>query len=151
MTEHEKWMKIALEEAKKAAAMGEIPVGAVMVKDGKLLASAHNTREENHDVTGHAELNALREAGVKLGRYILSGCTLYVTLEPCVMCAAAIAQARPDAVVFGAFDCEQGGCGSVYAITSDQRLRGNVPVLGGVLREECETLLKDFFEQRRKI
>ena len=150
MTEHEKRMKEALLEAEKAALLGEIPVGAVVVKDGEILAVGHNTRETEHDVTGHAELNAMKEAGKKLGRYVLSGCTLYVTLEPCVMCAAAIAQARPDMVVFGAFDPQQGGCGSVYAILSDAKLRGKTPVLGGVLREECEAVLKDFFEKRRK-
>ncbi len=150
MSEHEAWMKMALEEAKKGASLGEIPVGAVIVKDGKLLASAHNERETNHDVTGHAELSAMREAGKMMGHYVLSGCTLYVTLEPCVMCAAAIAQARPELVVFGAFDREQGGCGSVYAVTQDARLRGNVPAIGGVLREECEALLKGFFTDRRQ-
>ena len=146
----EYFMREALREAACAAAENEVPVGGIVVCRGKIIARAHNLTETLHDATAHAEILAIRRASELLGSWRLTDCTLYVTLEPCVMCAAAIAQARPDMVVFGAFDSQQGGCGSVYAILSDAKLRGKTPVLGGVLREECEAVLKDFFEKRRK-
>ena len=150
MTEHEKWMGKALELAQEAARAGEVPVGAVVVKDGEIIACARNEREERRDPTAHAEMLALRRAGEALGRWVLEGCTLYVTLEPCPMCAGAIVQARPELVVFGAFDGEMGGLGSVYAMHCDERIRGNVPVIGGVRRAECETVLRSFFEKVRR-
>ena len=150
MNEHEKWMALALEHARAAAARGEIPVGAVIVKDGKLLSAAGNEREALHDVSAHAELLALRRAGEKTGRWTLTGCTLYVTLEPCPMCAGAIVQARPDAVVFGAFDPQMGAMGSVYAMNYDRRIGGSIPATGGVMQEECTALLQDFFTDRRR-
>lgn len=149
MTEHEKWMAEALKLAHEAAQAGEVPVGAVVVKGGKLIACAHNEREQRHDPTAHAEILALRRAGAALGRWVLTGCTLYVTLEPCPMCAGAIVQARPNLVVFGAFDERMGGMGSVYAMHYDARIGGNVPAIGGVRRTACENLLRDFFSDRR--
>ena len=149
MTEHEYWMRQALDLAKEAADAGEIPVGAIVVKDGSILASARNEKEAAHDATAHAEILALRRAGQALGHWQLNGCTLYVTLEPCPMCAAAIAQARPALVVFGAFDEAMGGMGSVYALHSDARIRSNTPAIGGILAAESEALLRTFFSARR--
>ena len=149
MTEHEPYMQKALVLAEEAAAAGEIPVGAVVVKDGRIIASARNEKETTHDATAHAEILALRAAGQALGHWQLTDCTLYVTLEPCPMCAAAIAQARPALVVFGAFDEAMGGMGSVYALHSDARIRSNTPAIGGVLAKESEALLRTFFSTRR--
>ena len=149
MTEHEIWMRKALELAQEAAAAGEVPVGAIVVKEGQIIACARNEKEALHDATAHAEILALRRSGQALGHWQLSGCTLYVTLEPCPMCAAAIAQARPELVVFGAFDDAMGGMGSVYALHADARIRSNTPAIGGVLAEESETLLREFFTARR--
>lgn len=149
MTEHEIWMRKALELAQEAAAAGEVPVGAIVVKEGQIIACARNEKEALHDATAHAEILALRRSGQALGHWQLSGCTLYVTLEPCPMCAAAIAQARPELVVFGAFDDAMGGMGSVYALHADARIRSNTPAIRCVLAEESETLLREFFTARR--
>lgn len=149
MTEHELWMQKALALAQEAADAGEIPVGAIVVQNGEIIACARNEKESTFDATAHAEILALRRAGQALGHWQLSGCTLYVTLEPCPMCAAAIAQARPDLVVFGAFDEAMGGMGSVYALHSDARIRSNTPAIGGVLAEASQTLLRAFFSARR--
>ena len=149
LTEHENWMRQALDLAQEAAQAGEIPVCAVVVKDGRIIASARNEREEMCDVSAHAEILALRRAGQALGRWTLTDCTLYVTLEPCPMCAGAIVQARPALVVFGAFDPQMGAMGSVYALHGDPRIRGNVPVIGGVLRAPCQEVLTAFFQRRR--
>ncbi len=151
MTQKDKqYMQLALAEAQKAFDLGEVPVGAVVVYADKVIARAHNRRRTENDACAHAELLALREAGKKLSRWQLSGCTLYVTLEPCPMCAAACIQARLSGVVFGAFDAAAGGCGSVYKLTADTRLGPYVPVTGGVCGEECRALLAEFFAQRRK-
>ena len=144
MTEHEKRMKEALLEAEKAALLGEIPVGAVVVKDGEILAVGHNTRETEHDVTGHAELNAMKEAGKKLGRYVLSGCTLYVTLEPCVMCAGAAGWTQIGRIVYGASDPKRG-----FERLGRAMLHPKTVVENGLMKEECETLLKQFFQKKR--
>ena len=149
MTEHEMWMQQALELAREAAAAGEVPVGAVVIKDGQIIARARNEKEALHDATAHAEILALRRAGQALGHWQLTGCTLYVTLEPCPMCAAAIAQARPALVVFGAFDEAMGGMGSVYALHADARIRSNTPAIGGILAEDSEALLREFFTSKR--
>ena len=149
LTEHERWMRRCLALAQEAAAAGEAPVGAVVVRDGRLLAAARNEREAAADVSAHAEILALRAAGAALGRWTLEGCTLYVTLEPCPMCAGALVQARPDLVVFGAFDPAQGALGSRYALHLDPALGAGVPVLGGVLREDCAAVLSAFFRARR--
>lgn len=143
-------MREALKEAKQAAAFSEVPVGAVVVKDGQIISRAGNRCETMNDPLAHAETLALREALQKLSRKRLSGCTLYVTLEPCPMCAGAIALARPDAVFFGADDPKGGCCGSVYRLTEDPALPfKRVPAYGGILARECAALLSDFFQKRR--
>lgn len=148
---HEKWMQQAFEEAKAAQARGEIPVGAVIVKDGEVIARAGNRVEETHDPSAHAEMLAVRAACAVTGRRRLSGCALYVTLEPCPMCAGVIAHAGLDYVVFGARDALAGCCGSVYGLTEDPALPyKNTPAYGGVMEEACQALLQDFFKARRK-
>ena len=150
LTEHERWMRRCLALAQEAADAGEAPVGAVVVQQGREIAAARNEREAACDVSAHAEILALRRAGAALGRWALPpGCTLYVTLEPCPMCAGALVQARPDLVVFGAFDPAQGGFGSRYALHLDPALGGGEQALGGVLRQECEAALTAFFRARR--
>lgn len=147
---HEGWMRLALEQAALAAAWGDVPVGAVLVRGGGVIARAGNRREADGDPTAHAELLALREGARQLGARRLSGCTLYVTLEPCPMCAGAIALARPDAVYFGAHDARFGCCGSVYRLTEDARLGlGSVPAHGGILAGPCADILDAFFSERR--
>ena len=139
----EEMMRLALEEARKALGEGEIPVGAVVVKDGVVLARARNTRETLSDPAGHAEINALRAAARKLGTWRLSGCTIYVTLEPCCMCAGAIVQSRLDRVVFGAYDRQAGGCGSLYRITEDPAFNHFTPADGGLMEQECSALMNE--------
>ena len=144
-------MRLALAEAAAAGDRGEIPVGAAVVFEGEAIAVAGNRRESANDPTAHAEMLALRAAAAKLGRRRLTGCVLYVTLEPCPMCAGAIALARPDAVVFGSWDSRAGCCGSVYRLTEDPALGlGIVPSHGGVLADECAALLNQFFSSRRQ-
>lgn len=147
---HERWMRAALEQAEAARRAGEVPVGAVVVLGGGIIAAAGNRREADGDPTAHAEVLAIRAAARACGQRRLHGCTLYVTLEPCPMCAGAIALARPDAVVFGASDPRAGCCGSVYRLTEDAALGlGSTPAHGGVLAAECTALLDAFFAQRR--
>ena len=144
------WMRMALAEAQLAADEGEIPVGAVLVKDGKLLARAHNRREADHDPTAHAELLCMREAAKALGDWRLRGCTLYVTLEPCPMCAGAMVMSQLTQCVFGATDARQGCCGSVYDLPGDAALQGTTQWQSGVLAEECARPLREFFAPRRE-
>jgi len=150
MTMHEEMMREALEEAKKAFALGEIPVGAVVAHEGKIIARAHNLREKTGDPTAHAEVLAIREAAQALGGRRLSGCTLYVTLEPCPMCAGAMVMASLGKCYFGARDERQGCCESVYALSSDPAFYHRVPCIGGVLEAEASELLKQFFREKRK-
>lgn len=146
--EDETYMKLALEEAQKAALLGEVPVGAVVVRQNEVIAAAHNLREQNHMATAHAELLAIEEACRKLDGWRLADCTLYVTLEPCPMCAGAIINSRMQRVVYGAADQRAGCCGSVANFF--HMPFNHAPVLtAGVLEEECAALLKDFFEERR--
>ena len=145
----ERMMRLALSEAEKARAEGEIPVGAVVVRGEEVIARAHNTRERACDPAGHAEINALRQAAKALGGWRLNGCTLYVTLEPCGMCACAIGQAHLDRVVFGAYDAQAGCCGSVYRLTEDPAFNAFVPATGGVLEEECAALINGFLKEHR--
>lgn len=148
---HEHWMRLALEEAARAAAHGDVPVGAVLVHNDIVIAASGNRREADRDPLAHAEMLVLREGARALGTRRLSGCTLYVTLEPCPMCAGAIALARPDAVYFGAHDARAGCCGSVYRLTEDARLGlGTVPAYGGILSDDCAEILESFFAARRK-
>lgn len=141
-------MEAALAEARLAAAEGETPIGAVLVKNGEIVAAAHNCREAKNDVTSHAELEVLRIAGQKKGDWRLSECTLYVTLEPCPMCAGAILGARVGRVVYGAKDANMGAMGSVLNLPRFP-LGAHPTVVGGVLEDECRELLQSFFRARR--
>lgn len=142
-------MRLALAQAREAAAAGEVPVGAVVVKDGQVIATGRNAPIARHDPTAHAEVVALREAAQRLGNYRLDGCTLYVTLEPCAMCSGAMLHARVDRVVFGAADPRTGVAGSVLNLFDHAQLNHQTQVIGGVLADECGQLLKDFFKPRR--
>jgi tRNA(adenine34) deaminase len=142
-------MAVALEQAQEAYALGEVPVGAVIVRDGLILARAFNLRETRSDPTAHAERLALTLAGEALGTWRLEGCTLYVTLEPCPMCAGAIVQARISRVVYAAADPKAGACDSLYRIVSDPRLNHRATITRGVLAEPCSELLSRFFRERR--
>lgn len=143
------YMRYALRLAEQAAALGEVPVGALVVCENAVITEAYNEREALPSALAHAELTALRLACEKLGRWRLSGCTLYVTLEPCVMCAGALVQARVDRVVYGARDPKAGAVESLYQVLSDTRLNHRPEVQGGVLAEECGRALSSFFEERR--
>ena len=145
----EKWMLQALELAREAATRGEVPVGAVVVKDGEIVGAGANARETLKDAVRHAEIEAISAACREVGAWRLSGCTLYVTLEPCLMCAGAIYQARLDRGVFGAVDPKAGAMGSLYKVHEDARLNHRLPVVPGVLGEECSRVLKEFFRARR--
>jgi tRNA(adenine34) deaminase len=142
-------MRQALAQARLALLQGEVPVGAVLVRDEEVIGTGYNRPIASHDPTAHAEICALREAGAALGSYRLTGTTLYVTLEPCVMCAAAIVHARVARLVFGTWDPRVGGVGSCIDVTALPGLNHRVDVFGGVLMEECSQLLKEFFAARR--
>ena len=143
-------MAAALALAREAAAAGEIPVGCVITDGaGNVIGRGRNRREEGADATAHAEIEAIREACRALGTWRLDGCTLYVTLEPCPMCAGAMVMAQLDGCVFGAYDARQGCCGSVYDLPHDPAFFHRVPCVGGVLENECARLLRAFFERRR--
>nr|HPK33556.1 tRNA adenosine(34) deaminase TadA [Ottowia sp.] len=143
------WMRQALAAARAAAARGEVPVGAVLVKDGELVATGGNAPIAGHDPTAHAEIAALREGASRFGNYRLDGCTLYVTLEPCAMCAGAMLHARLARVVYGAPDPKTGAAGSVLNLFAEPRLNHQTAVQGGVLAAECGALLQGFFKERR--
>lgn len=150
MINHEQFMQAAIEEAKKAAALGEVPIGAVIVRDGEIVGRGYNLRETQKDPTLHAEMIAIRQASERLGGWRLIGCTLYVTLEPCPMCAGAIVQSRVEQVVFGAHDPKAGCAGTLMDLLNEPRFNHQVPIVAGVLGEECAFLLKDFFRSLRK-
>jgi tRNA(adenine34) deaminase len=143
-------MRAALEQAQHAAAAGEVPVGAVVVKEGVIVGRGFNHPIAAHDPTAHAEIVALRDAAQRLGNYRLNGCELYVTLEPCTMCAGAILHSRIARVVYGAADPKTGGCGGVVDLFSEARLNHHAVVLRNVLAAECGTLLQQFFASRRR-
>ena len=143
------YMRLALAEAEKAAAIGETPVGAVLVAGGEVLAAAHNMRETWQDPAAHAELLAIREASARLGRWRLSDATLYVTLEPCLMCAGALVLARVGRLVYGCRDPKAGALGSVYDVVRDGRLNHTYRITPGILEEESRQLLQGFFERLR--
>jgi tRNA(adenine34) deaminase len=143
------YMQLALENARRASVMGEVPIGAVLVMDGQVLSQAHNHREAWQDPTAHAEVIALREAATRLGTWRLTGTTLYVTLEPCSMCAGAIILARVSRVVFGARDPKAGACGSVFNLPDERRLNHRVEVIGGLLEQESQELMQAFFKRLR--
>ena len=145
----EQFMRVALELARTAGSLGEVPVGAVVVKDGEIVGRGYNQPIGKHDPTAHAEVMALRDAAHTLGNYRLPGCTLYVTLEPCVMCTGAIMHARVARVVFGATDPKTGVAGSVINLYTEARLNHHANIEGGVLAGECGALLSAFFAARR--
>lgn len=147
----EKFMKLALKEAKKAYDKGEIPVGAVIVKDDKVIAKAHNLKEIKLDTTKHAEILAIQKASKKLSSWRLENCEMYVTLEPCSMCAGALIQARLKKVYIGTMDYKTGACGSVLNLLNDYKFNHLVEVEAGILQQECEEILKNFFKELRKI
>lgn len=147
----EDFMRLALDAAAQAKAAGEVPVGAVIVKDGEVIATGFNQPIGSHDPTHHAEIAALRAAADALGNYRLPGCTLYVTLEPCAMCAGAMMHARLARVVFGAADPKTGACGSVVNLFAEERLNHHAALAGGVLADECGTMLSSFFAERRRL
>lgn len=144
------WMGVALREAKKAGDRGEIPIGAVVVKDGVVVGRGYNLRESRHDPVAHAEIIAIRQAARKLGSWRLSGTTLYVTLEPCLMCMGAILLARINKVVFGCFDPKGGAAGSLYDLSNDPRLNHRLPLVVGIREAECSAMLSGFFAALRK-
>jgi tRNA(adenine34) deaminase len=145
------YMRQAIAQAHNAWALGEVPVGAVVVKDGQVIATGFNQPIGTHDPTAHAEIMALRAAAGIIGNYRLPGCELYVTLEPCAMCSGAMMHARLARVVFGAADPKTGACGSIVDLFSQQKLNHHTEVTGGVLADECSALLKEFFADRRRL
>ena len=147
---HNYWMKQALIQADKAFKSEEIPVGAVVIKEDKVIGRAYNQREQLNDPTAHAEIIAITAAANTLGDWRLYGCTLYVTKEPCSMCAGAIINARLDMIVFGCYDEAEGCCGSLYQLCGDPRFKTKVSVMGGVMENQSLSLLKEFFNSRRK-
>lgn len=149
MDDHE-YMGLALLEAQKAYDIGEVPIGAVLVMDGEVVAAAHNMRETWHDATAHAELIAVREACRLLGRWRLTGATLYVTIEPCPMCAGSLVLSRIDRLVYGSADYKAGAVESVFNIVQNDALNHRMEVTSGVRAEECTAIMKQFFRERRK-
>lgn len=148
---NEKWMKEAIKEAKKAYDKLEVPVGVVIVRNNKIIARAHNVKEEKKDTTKHAEIIAIQKASKKLDNWRLIDCEMYVTLEPCSMCAGALINSRIKKVWIGTTDERTGACGSVLNLLQDYTFNHKVDVEVGILQKDCETLLKDFFKQLRKI
>jgi tRNA(adenine34) deaminase len=149
LAKDEEWMRIALAEARLAVEVGEVPVGAIIVRDGEIIARANNRTIRDQDATAHAESIAIRAASALLGSWRLTGCTLYVTLEPCAMCAGAIVLARVDRVVFGAWDAKAGMAGSIGDLLRHPRLNHRPEVQGGVCEAEAGALLREFFTTRR--
>jgi len=143
------WMELALEYALKAQALNEIPVGAVVVKDNKLIAAGYNRSITDNDPSAHAEMMAVREAGKVLNNYRLIDCTLYVTLEPCSMCAGLLVHSRINRLVFGASDAKTGSAGSIMNLLQEPRLNHQVEVCGGVLAQQCGNTISEFFKNRR--
>lgn len=148
--EKENYMKQALKEAKKAFDKQEVPIGAIIVKDGKIIARAHNLKEIKKDTVEHAEIRAIKKASKKIGAWRLTDCEMYTTLEPCPMCAGAIIQARIKKVYIGARDEKTGACGSVLNLLADYKFNHKVEVEYEVLEKECQDILKDFFKLLRK-
>ncbi|MBI1313864.1 tRNA adenosine(34) deaminase TadA [bacterium] len=148
---HDRWMRQALDQARAAFEADEVPVGAVIVHGESIVGTGFNQRETLQDPTAHAEIIAITQAAQTLGCWRLLDCTLYVTLEPCPMCAGAIVQARIPTVVYGTTDPKGGACHTLYQITDDERLNHRATVLGGVLQDECRSLLQEFFRQQRAL
>ena len=150
MTEQEKYTKEAIRPAKKARALEEVPIGCVIVSGGKIIARGYNRRNTDKNTLSHAELNAIRKASKKLGDWRLEGCTMYVTLEPCQMCAGALVQSRIDEVVIGSMNPKAGCAGSVLNLLEVEGFNHKVKITRGVLEEECSTMLSDFFKELRE-
>ena len=150
LTEQERFMKEAIRQAKKARALEEVPIGCVIVCDGKIIARGYNRRNTDKNTLSHAELNAIRKASKKLGDWRLEGCTMYVTLEPCQMCAGALVQSRIDRVVIGSMNPKAGCAGSVLNLLEMDGFNHKVEVEQGVLQEECSSMLSDFFRELRE-
>jgi len=146
---YEYWMRKALNQAKKAEEINEVPVGAIVVLDEKIIAASHNMPIVSNDPTSHAEINAIRDASIKINNYRLSGATLYVTLEPCIMCYGAIINSRISKLVFGAFDSKNGVNRSIIKLHEKNYFNHTPEVEGGVLEEECSLILKNFFKGKR--
>lgn len=150
--EHDRrFMEEALALARQALPAEDVPIGAVVARDGRIIGRGYNQREKLQDPTAHAEMIALTAAAEYLGQWRLEGCTMYVTLEPCVMCAGALVLARVARLVYGAADAKAGACGSLFTITQDPRLNHRIPTVSGVLAEPAAELLRDFFRQRREL
>jgi tRNA(adenine34) deaminase len=146
---HRTWMETALQEAKKAYELDEVPIGAVIVKDGTIIGRGYNLRETRKDPTLHAEMIAIRQASEHLGGWRLTGCDLYVTIEPCPMCAGAILQARIQRLIYGARDPKAGCAGSLYNLLNDERFNHSTEIIEGVMVDECADLMKEFFKAKR--
>ncbi|TFG84026.1 MAG: nucleoside deaminase [Erysipelotrichales bacterium] len=146
---HVEFMREAIKEALKALELNEVPIGAVVVKDNEIIAYAHNLRQTNQIATAHAEILAIEQACKKLGSWRLDGCSLYVTLEPCPLCAGAVIQSRIDTVIFGAFDPKGGSFGSSIDLTTVKAFNHHPVIYGGILEDECAILLKNLFTQKR--
>lgn len=146
---HSRWMRYAYAEARTAFEEDEVPVGAVIVYQDRIIAAAHNQREALNDPTAHAEMIAITQAAESLGSWRLSDCLLYVTLEPCPMCAGAIIQSRIPLVIYGTRDKKAGACHSLFQITNDQRLNHQSTVISGVMQDECRSILQEFFQKKR--
>ncbi|MCH7733505.1 MAG: nucleoside deaminase [Candidatus Marinimicrobia bacterium] len=149
MKHHERWMRLALKEAKKAFESGEVPVGCVIVRANTVIGKGYNQREQLKDPTAHAEIIAITAAANFLNDWRLEKCTLYVTKEPCAMCAGAILNARVEKIIFGCYDEKEGCCGSLYNICADPRFSHKCAVRGGVLEDACQTIIVSFFKSKR--
>lgn len=149
MNSYEKYMRLAIAEAKRAGEMDEVPIGAVAVVDGEAVCAAHNVREKTQNPLGHAELLLLEKLTKIHDDWRLENVTIYVTCEPCIMCMGAMLQARIPKIVFGCYDPKAGACGSLYDLSSDNRLNHQIEVVSGILADECAQLLKDFFKKLR--
>ena len=149
MNKDEKWMQLAIQEAIKAEEEGEVPVGAIIVKDDLLIAQAHNQPISQDDATAHAEIQLIRAAGKKIQNYRLNGCTLFVTLEPCAMCFGAMVHARIERIVYGAYDHKTGVCGSSTDLRNLNCFKHQIDITGGILQHECSKIIHNFFKLRR--
>ena len=148
--EHEKWMKLAFREAEKAFEQDEVPIGSVVVQDGQIIGRGYNQCESLNDPTAHAEIIAITSAANTIKNWRLKGCSLYVTKEPCPMCAGALINSRIDQVIFGMYDEQEGCCGSLYQLCCDPRFKHQLTVKGGIMEDPCTLMVQEFFKKQRK-